>query len=106
MIDFSIDFLSIFARFGKPTWHHVGDIFAQNGTTLWHPPLFFIGSMFFFDFLAVLAPSWRHLGSIWEGLGFDFGWFLGLILEGVGLYFGRFLVSILESVGLDFGSVW
>ena len=68
--------------------------------------LFFVGSMFFFDFLAVLAPSWRHLGSIWEGLGLDFGWFLGLILEGVGLYFGRFLVSILESVGLDFGSFW
>ena len=28
--------------------------------------------MLFFNFLAVLAPSWRHLGSILEGFGLDF----------------------------------
>ena len=32
----------------------------------------FVGSVLFFDFLAVLAPSWRHLGSILEGFGLDF----------------------------------
>ena len=90
MIDFRFAFLSFLAPFWEPSWGHVGHTFAQNGGTLWRAPLFFVGSMFFFDFLAVLAPSWRHLGSICEGLGLDFGWFLGLILEGVGLYFGSF----------------
>ena len=75
LIDFCIDSLSILARFGKPTWSHVGHIFLQNGGALWHAPLFFVGFMFFFGFLAVLAPSWRHLGSILEGLGVDFGSF-------------------------------
>ena len=83
-------FLLILVRFRKPTWRHVSHIFPQNGGSLWHAPLFFVASMFFFGFLAFLAPSWRHLGSIWEGLGLDFGGFLGLILEGVGLYFGSF----------------
>ena len=56
-------FLSIFARFGKPTWRHVGHFFAQNGAPLWDPALFFVRSMFFFGFLAVLTPSWHHFGS-------------------------------------------
>ena len=82
--------LSIFVRFWRPTWSHVGHLFAQNGGPLWDAALFFLGSMFFFGFLAVLAPSWRHLGSIFGGLGLDFGRLFGFILEGFGLYFGSF----------------
>ena len=33
---------------------------------------FFVGSLLFFDFCALRASSWRHLGSILEGLGLDF----------------------------------
>ena len=42
--------------------------------------------MSFFGFLAVLSPSWRHLGSIFGGLGLDFGRCWGL--------FWRFLVTV------------
>ena len=83
LIDFYIDFLSIFARFWRPTWGHVGHIFAQNGGTLWHAAPFFVGSMLFFDFLAILAPSWLHFG-------------------GVGARFFDFLVDL----GVDFGRFW
>ena len=69
LIDFYIDFLSILARFWKPTWGNVGHIFVQNGAMLWDAPLFFVGSMLFFDFGAVLAPSRRHLASIFGGGG-------------------------------------
>ena len=81
MIDFWMDFLSILAPTWDPTWGHVGHLFAQNGATELSSSFFFVGSMLFFDFWAVLAPSWRHLGSIWEGLRLDFGRFLGSILE-------------------------
>ena len=60
--------------------------------------MFFVGSMFFFDFLAVLAPSWRHLGSTWEGLGLDFGKFLDSILEVFGDNLG--LRLLLENLRL------
>ena len=77
LIDFYIDFLSIFARFWKPTWGHVGHIFFQNGATLWDSAPLFVGSMLFFDFLVVLGPSWFNLGSILHGLGLHFGGFWG-----------------------------
>ena len=64
MIDFYIDFLSIFVRFWTPTWGHVGYIFAQNGATVWRAPVFFVGSMLFFDLGALLAPSWLHFGGV------------------------------------------
>ena len=35
----------------------------------------FVGFMLFFDFLAVLARSWLHFGSILEGSGLHFGGF-------------------------------
>ena len=78
-IDFSIDFCIVFSsillRFWKPTWSHVGHFFAQNTATLTKTRVFFVGSIFFFGFLDVLAPSWRHLGSIWEGSGLHFARF-------------------------------
>ena len=69
LIDFYIDFLSIFARFWRPTWGHVGHIFAQNGGALWHAPLLSVESMLSFEFLAVLTPSWPHVGSLLAPLG-------------------------------------
>ena len=36
---------------------------------LWRDPLFFVGSMFFYNFLVILALSWRLLDSILEGRG-------------------------------------
>ena len=45
---------------------------------LWRAPLFFVGSMFFFRFLVILAFSWRLLGSILGG-GARFWRFLGTI---------------------------
>ncbi len=55
----------------------------------------FVGSMLFFDFLAVLAPSWPHFGSILEGSGLHFGSFWAS--------FWRFWGSILEVSGHDLG---
>ena len=75
LIDFWMDCLSILAPTWDPTWGHVGHFFAQNGAAELSSSFFFVGSMLFFDFVAVLAQSWRHLGSIWEGLGLDFGGF-------------------------------
>ena len=69
LIDFYIDFMSILARLWKPTWSHVGHIFLQNGARGLSSPLFFVGSMLFFDFVVVLAYSWPHFGSILEGPG-------------------------------------
>ena len=67
LIDFGIDFLSILARFWKPTWSHVGYIFAQNGGPLWHAPLFLVGSMLFFDLGGppgpLLVPTCLHFSS-------------------------------------------
>ena len=91
LIDFYIDFLSIFARFWRPTWGHVGRIFAQNGGPVWHAPLFFVGSMLFFDFLVVLAPSWPRFGSILESPGLYFGGFWAP--------FWMFLAPILDVSG-------
>ena len=114
-IDFSIDLFSILARFWRPTWCHVGHIFFQNGVTLWDAAPFFVGSMLFFDFLAVLAPSWRHLGSILEGFGLDFEGFskgfwleidgfptgFGLDFEGFPRRFGGIVFLVLDGlVGL------
>ena len=93
LIDFLIDFLLIWARFWRPTWGHVGHIFAQNGARLWGAPLFFVGSMLFFDFLVVLAalaPFWLDFG----GFGPPFWKFLGSILEVLGLHFGRFWLGM------------
>ena len=72
-IDFWIDFLSMFARFWKPTWSHVGHFFAQNTATAKEPRVVFVGSICFFGFWAALAPSRPHFGSIWEGSGLAFG---------------------------------
>ena len=73
LIDFCNDFLSILAPSWDPSWGHVGHIFAQNGGGLWHAPVFFVGSMLFFDFGALLAPSWLHFG----GVGARFFQFVG-----------------------------
>ena len=72
-IDFCIDFSSIFLRFWRPTWSHVGHFFAQNTATLTNGWVVYVGSIFFFGFWGVLAPSWRPLGSIWEGSGLHVG---------------------------------
>ena len=75
-IDFCIGFSSILLRFWRPTWSHVGHFFDQNVATQLEPLAFYVGSIFFLGFLDVLAPSWRPLGSIWEGSGINFGRFL------------------------------
>ena len=62
-------FLTIWGRFWRPTWRHVAHFFLQNVGPLWRDPLFFVGPMFFFRFLVILALSWRLLGSILGGRG-------------------------------------
>ena len=89
------------------TWRHVGHFFLQKGAAATNANLNFLGSIFFFGFLAILTPSWRHLGSIWEGLGLDFGRFLGSILEVFGNNLGlRLLLEnlrlLLEKLNLHF----
>ena len=72
LIDFYIDFLSIFARFWRPTWNHNGQIFLQNGGSVSKTTPFFVRSMLCLDVGAFLAPSCRRLASIFEGVGLDF----------------------------------
>ena len=62
LIDFWIDFLLIFGRFGGPSWGHVGDIFGQKGAT---------GIKACGFVVAIAFPA----GSGWSGAGFwtDFG---------------------------------
>ena len=59
--------------------------------------------MFFFVFLAVLAPSWRHLGSIWEALGLFVGRFLASILDGFWARFWEVLGFVLDASGDNLG---
>ena len=54
---------------------HVGHFFAQNTAALFNGRVVCVESMLFFDFVAVLAPSWPHVGSILEGSGLHFGGF-------------------------------
>ena len=68
-------FALIFLRFWRPTLSHVGHFFAQNTAALFKGRGVYVGSIFFFGFWGVLAPSWRPLGSIWEGSGLHFGGF-------------------------------
>ena len=86
-IDFCIAFSSILLRFWRPTWSHVGHFFAQNTAPHPAPSPLFVGSIFFFGFWGVLAPSWRPLGSIWEGSGLHFGGFLVLIFFTISKFF-------------------
>ena len=74
-IDFYIDFFSILLRIWMPTWNHVGHFFAQNTAPGFNTWELYVGSIFFFGFWSILAPSWRPLGSIWEGSGLHFGSF-------------------------------
>ena len=80
----------------------VGHFFAQNGVTELSSSFFFVGSMLFFDFFAVLAQSWRHLGSIWEGLGLDFGsfWFPFFFI------FGNMFEPFLHTPSVVFRPSW
>ena len=90
-----------FARFGRPTWRHVGHFFARNGGTLWHPPRFFVGSMFFFGFLAVPTPFSRKMSRAVLGFGRFWARFLkvsGFILEVSGDNLG--LRLLLENLRL------
>ena len=45
LIDFGIDFFTIFARFGRPTWGHVGHFFLQKGATATDANLYFLESI-------------------------------------------------------------
>ena len=83
---FFIDFCSILDANLAPCWPHFP---SKWRSAVGRRPLF-SWVYVLFRFFGRPGPSWLHLGSIWEGLGLDFGWFLGLILEGVGLYFGSF----------------
>ena len=74
-IDFCIDSSSIFLRFWRPTWNHVGYFFAQNTAALTDAWVVYVGSIFFLGFWGVLAASWLPLGSICEGSGFHFAGF-------------------------------
>ena len=82
-------FASIFLHFGSilgpklgPCWPHFR---AEWGAGVYAAPVV-VGSMFFFDLLVVLDPSWPDLGSILDGLGLHFGGFWAP--------FWRFLVTI------------
>ena len=72
-----------------------GHFLLQLGGTISWCALLFVEIMFFFDFLAVLSPSWRHLGSIWEV------W--GLILERFWGRFWKVLGSTLDVFGDNLG---
>ena len=85
---FFLDFGSLLGPKLGPCWPH----FPQKRATLWYAAILFVGSMSFFDFLVVLAPSWLDLGSILEGLGLHFG--------GFWTPFWRFLVTICVPCGL------
>ena len=92
-IDFCIDFLSIFDRFWKPTWGHVGHSFGSKGGGLWPGALFYVALLFSTDFFrkfgtrgrwgtpflapysdgvphfwwlfgVSLVPTWRHLNPL------------------------------------------
>ena len=74
LIDFCTDFLSILARFWKPTWGHVGDIFAQNGGgAVGRHPLF----CWVYVIFGFVGPPGPLLGPFWV----DFGRGWGSILE-------------------------
>ena len=86
LIDFYMDFLSIFDRFWKPTWGQVGHIFVQNWGSVSKTTPFFLRSVLFFDLRAFPAPSWLHFGRVgarffdfWIDLGGEFGRFWGLV---------------------------
>ena len=51
----------------EPPWGHVGHIFGKNEATLWDARLFFVGSLFFFDFWVVLALFGKGLAGVWQG---------------------------------------
>ena len=80
LIDFGIDFLTIWARFGGPSCGHVGDIFGKNGATLWGPPGFYVVVLYLIEF-------WRFRGRFWTDFGpsgTDFGPILGRFLADFG----------------------
>ena len=64
LVDFRIVFSSILLRFWRSTWSHVGHFFVQKSATVTGGRVFYVGFTFFLNLLAVLAPSWRPLGSI------------------------------------------
>ena len=80
-----------FLHFGSILGPKLATFSSKMGGAGWHAAPFFVGSMLFFDFLVVLAPSWPNLGSI---------------LEGFGPPFWKFLGSILEVSGHDLGAMW
>ena len=75
LIYFGIDLCTVLAPSWDSTWDHVDHFFAQDGGTEFKAPLFFVGSMLFFDFGDLLAPSRHNLGSILKGSGLHFGGF-------------------------------
>ena len=77
LIVFCIDFFSILAPSWDPGWGHVGHIFAHyGGRGLWHPRLFVVGSMLFFDLGALLTPpgaTWAQFLRGWASILEVFG---------------------------------
>ena len=64
-IDFCIVFSSIWLRFWRPTWSHVGHFFYQKSAALTDGWVFFVGSVFF----SVFWVSWLLLGALWARFG-------------------------------------
>ena len=64
MIDFCIDFLTILAAFGEPSWGHVGHLFGENGGGKLREPTFLLRWRFFSASCAAWIPSCPHVGSI------------------------------------------
>ena len=72
-------FASIFLRISFDFGSQLGAMLTTFSLKTWQARTsrgwFVLGLSFFCGFLGVLAPSWRPLGSIWEGSGLHFGAF-------------------------------
>ena len=91
---FFIDFCSIWEANLAPCW----PLFRSKWRYAVASAPLFSWVYVLFRFLAVLAPSWRHLGSIWVALGLDVGRFLRSILAGFGNEVGRFWIPFCKRM--------
>ena len=95
-----------------PPWGHLGGSWRPLGglleaswgllAALFAGRVVCVESMLFFDFLAVLAPSWPHFGSILEGSGLHFGSFWRPFFHIFVRFRGAFVRQVLTSFSKPF----